>query len=113
MIRQHKVVTPHNVGASHVCSTELEGDLVRFDTGPAIEGGWQVVSAEVDLSRLKHLFATLRGARIYPGHRDTFDGSDEVVRFYVSKLKLRSAQIASFPQGSRFGKLPGPFSVIS
>lgn len=58
MIRQHTVITPHNVGASHFYSTELEGDLVLFDTGPPVEEAWQTLCREVDLARLKHVFVT-------------------------------------------------------
>ncbi len=58
MIRQHTVITPYNVGASHFYSTELAGELILFDTGPPTEASWQTLCREVDLSRLKHVFIT-------------------------------------------------------
>ena len=58
MIRQHTVITPYNIGASHFYSAELQGELVLFDTGPPTEEAWATLSREIDLARLRHVFIT-------------------------------------------------------
>ena len=57
-MRQHTVQTPYMVGEAHFYSTEIEGNLVLFDTGPAIPDSLVTLGAEVDISRLKYIFIT-------------------------------------------------------
>lgn len=46
------------VGEVHYYSTEINGELVLFDTGPPTPEGLAELRRSVDLSRLKHLFVT-------------------------------------------------------
>jgi 2,4-dienoyl-CoA reductase (NADPH2) len=58
MMKQHSVATPYPVGDVHFYSTQIEGELVLFDTGPPTEQCWQQLNSELDLSRLRHVFMT-------------------------------------------------------
>jgi len=51
-------MTPYLVGEVHYYSTEIDGELVLFDTGPPTPEGLAVLQAAVDLKRLKYLFVT-------------------------------------------------------
>ncbi len=55
---QHTVHTPYMVGESHFYSTEIDGDLVLFDTGPASSHARAYLKSQIDLRRLKYLFIT-------------------------------------------------------
>ncbi len=57
-MRQHTVQTPYIVGEVHLYSTELDGDLVLFDTGPPTPEGESCLLDEVDLKRLKFVCIT-------------------------------------------------------
>jgi hydroxyacylglutathione hydrolase len=57
-MKQHTVMTPYMVGEVHYYSTEINGELVLFDTGPPTPAGLAELEATVDLTRLKHLFIT-------------------------------------------------------
>jgi hydroxyacylglutathione hydrolase len=57
-MKQHTVMTPYMVGEVHYYSTEIEGELVLFDTGPPTAEGIAELERTVDLKRLKHLFVT-------------------------------------------------------
>jgi hydroxyacylglutathione hydrolase len=57
-MRQHTVQTPYMVGDVHFYSTELDGGLALFDTGPPTPEGEASLLANVDLKRLKYLFIT-------------------------------------------------------
>ena len=57
-MRQHTVQTPYMVGEVHFYSTELNGDLALFDTGPPTPEGEAALVEAVDLTRLKYLFIT-------------------------------------------------------
>jgi hydroxyacylglutathione hydrolase len=57
-MRQHTVQTPYVVGEAHFYSTEIGGELVLFDTGPATPEGLACLKAEVNLERLRYLFVT-------------------------------------------------------
>ena len=57
-MRQHTVQTPYLVGEAHFYSTELAGNLVLFDTGPATPGALAALGEQLDLSRLKYVFIT-------------------------------------------------------
>ena len=51
-------MTPYMVGAVHFYSSEINGELVLFDTGPPTPEGIAELQRTVDLKRLKHLFVT-------------------------------------------------------
>jgi hydroxyacylglutathione hydrolase len=51
-------MTPYMVGEVHYYSTEINGELVLFDTGPPTPEGLAVLERTVDLKRLKYLFVT-------------------------------------------------------
>jgi glyoxylase-like metal-dependent hydrolase (beta-lactamase superfamily II) len=57
-MRQHTIQTPYMVGEAHFYTTEIDGDLVMFDTGPATPEALAYLTAQVDLDRLKYLFIT-------------------------------------------------------
>ena len=57
-MKQHTVMTPYMVGEVHFYSTEIEGELVLFDTGPPTAAGIAELERSVDLANLKHLFIT-------------------------------------------------------
>ena len=55
---QHTVHTPYLVGDVHFYTTELDGALALFDTGPPTPEGEDALRRSVDLGRLKYLFIT-------------------------------------------------------
>jgi hydroxyacylglutathione hydrolase len=57
-MHQHTVQTPYMVGEVHFYSTELNGELVLFDTGPPTPEGEAGLRESVDLTRLKYLCVT-------------------------------------------------------
>lgn len=57
-MQQHTIHTPYMVGEAHFYSTEIAGELVLFDTGPATPEAQAYLQSRIDLSRLKHLFIT-------------------------------------------------------
>jgi hydroxyacylglutathione hydrolase len=57
-MRQHTIETPYMVGEAHWYSTEINGDLVLFDTGPATPEALACLTEQIDLDRLKYLFVT-------------------------------------------------------
>ena len=57
-MRQHTIKTPYMVGEAHFYSTEINGDLVLFDTGPATPEALTFLRERIDLSRLRYLFIT-------------------------------------------------------
>jgi hydroxyacylglutathione hydrolase len=57
-MRQHTVQTPYMVGEAHFYSTEINGELVLFDTGPATAEAVVYLKEQVDLDRLKYVFIT-------------------------------------------------------
>ena len=57
-MQQHTVQTPYMVGEAHFYSTEIDGELVLFDTGPPTPEGQAFLASCIDLARLKHVFIT-------------------------------------------------------
>lgn len=57
-MQQHTVQTPYMVGEVHFYSTELDGKLVLFDTGPPTPEGERCLLECVDLRRLKYVLIT-------------------------------------------------------
>lgn len=57
-MQQHTVQTPYMVGEVHFYSTELNGELTLFDTGPPTPEGEAALLECIDLKRLKYLFIT-------------------------------------------------------
>ena len=57
-MRQLTVQTPYPVGEAHLYLTEIEGELVLFDTGPPTIEGRELLCSQVDLARLRHVFIT-------------------------------------------------------
>lgn len=58
IMRQHTVPTPYMVGEVHFYTTEIDGELVLFDTGPATPEALAYLKKHVDVGRLKYLFIT-------------------------------------------------------
>jgi 2,4-dienoyl-CoA reductase (NADPH2) len=46
------------VGEVHCYSTEIDGELVLFDSGPPTADAFDSLNSQIDLSRLKYLFIT-------------------------------------------------------
>ncbi len=57
-MRQHTVPTPYVVGEVHIYTTEVEGELILFDTGPPTAAAMACLKDQVDLDRLRHVFIT-------------------------------------------------------
>ena len=57
-MRQHTVHTPYMVGDAHFYSTEIDGELVLFDTGPPTPEALDFLCREIDLTRLRYVFIT-------------------------------------------------------
>ncbi len=57
-MQQHTVQTPYMVGDVHFYSTELDGGLALFDTGPPTPEGEAALLESIDLKNLKYLFIT-------------------------------------------------------
>jgi hydroxyacylglutathione hydrolase len=57
-MKQHTVMTPYMVGEVHFYTTEIDGELVLFDTGPPTAAAVAELERSVDLKNLKHLFVT-------------------------------------------------------
>ena len=57
-IQQHTVDTPYMVGPVHFYTTEVNGELILFDTGPPTSRCKQYLIDTLDLSKLKYVFIT-------------------------------------------------------
>lgn len=57
-MQQHTIPTPYMVGDVHIYTTEVEGELVLFDTGPPTAEALASLRSQVDLERLRHVFIT-------------------------------------------------------
>lgn len=57
-MRKHTIPTPYMVGDVQVYSTEINGELVLFDTGPNTPEAMLYLQQNLDLERLKHVFVT-------------------------------------------------------
>jgi glyoxylase-like metal-dependent hydrolase (beta-lactamase superfamily II) len=57
-ISQHTINTPYMVGPVHCYTTELNGKLILFDTGPPTSSAEQYHNAHLDLDKLKYVFIT-------------------------------------------------------
>lgn len=57
-MQQHTVQTPYMVGEVHFYSTELDGKLVLFDTGPPTPEGERCLQECIDLKGLKYVLIT-------------------------------------------------------
>lgn len=55
---QHTINTAYVVGPVHCYSTEINGDLVLFDTGPPTDEAKQYLQENLDLDRLKYVIIT-------------------------------------------------------
>lgn len=57
-MRQHTFKMSYLINEVHFYSTEINGELVLFDTGPATQESLAFLQKEIDLPRLKYLFIT-------------------------------------------------------
>ncbi len=57
-MRKHTIQTPYVVGEVHLYTTELNGELVLFDTGPDTPEALDYLLGHIDLDRLRHVFIT-------------------------------------------------------
>ena len=58
IVRQHTTDTPYLVGEAHFYTTEINGDLILFDTGPNTAESLAILQEQVDIRRLKYVFIT-------------------------------------------------------
>ncbi|MGO9015961.1 MAG: MBL fold metallo-hydrolase [Dissulfurispiraceae bacterium] len=58
VVQQHTTDTPYLVGEAHFYTTEINGDLVLFDTGPNTPANIDFMGKQVDIRRLKYVFIT-------------------------------------------------------
>jgi hydroxyacylglutathione hydrolase len=57
-MKQHTIMTPYMVGEVHFYSSDVDGEIVLFDTGPPTAEGRCELERAVDMNRLKHVFVT-------------------------------------------------------
>ncbi len=57
-MQKHTIVTPYLVGDIHIYTTEIDGELVLFDTGPPTAEALQYLQSHIDLKRLRHVLVT-------------------------------------------------------
>ena len=57
-IFQHTINTPYMVGPVHCYTTEVNGELVLFDTGPPTSSAEHYHTKHIDLASLKYVFIT-------------------------------------------------------
>jgi 2,4-dienoyl-CoA reductase (NADPH2) len=89
-MQQHTIHTPYMVGEAHFYTTEIDGEPVLFDTGPATDEAREFLRRSVDLGRLKHVFITHCHVDHYGLAR--FIGENSDARIYVPRkdaLKFR------------------------
>jgi 2,4-dienoyl-CoA reductase (NADPH2) len=89
-MQQHTIHTPYVVGETHFYTTDICGEPVLFDTGPATDEGRDFLQRSVDLGRLKHVFITHCHVDHYGLAR--FIGENSDARIYIPRkdaLKLR------------------------
>lgn len=55
---QHTINTEYVVGPVHCYSTEINGELILFDTGPPTDEAKQYLQKNLKLDRLKHIIIT-------------------------------------------------------
>jgi len=58
MMQQLTVPTPYVVGEVHIYTTEVDGELILFDTGPPTAAALAFLKENVELDRLRHVFIT-------------------------------------------------------
>ncbi|MEE4241021.1 MAG: MBL fold metallo-hydrolase [Desulfopila sp.] len=58
VIEQHTINTPYMVGPVHCYTTEVDGELILFDTGPPTAAAQKYLSENLDLTRLRYVFVT-------------------------------------------------------
>src|SRR5208337_1595844 len=58
VVQQHTTDTPYLVGEAHFYTTEINGDLVLFDTGPNTPENIDFLGKQLDIRRLKYVFIT-------------------------------------------------------
>ena len=56
--RQHTLETDYPVGPVHCYSTEIDGELILFDTGPPTEATRDYLRSNLDLKKLKYVLLT-------------------------------------------------------
>jgi len=135
-MRKHTITTPYMVGDVHFYSTEIDGELVLFDTGPNTPEAKLYLQQNLDLARLKHVFVThchvdhyglawylaeQTDATIYLPQLDVRKFEHKAVRMQgLQRLLLECGFDLSFVEGFRavleqtqiFPPLPQRFEVV-
>ncbi|MDH5638735.1 MAG: MBL fold metallo-hydrolase, partial [Nitrospinota bacterium] len=63
-IQRHTLDTPYPVGAVHIYTTDIDGRLILFDTGPPTESAIRYHRENTDFDRLDYVFIT----HFHPDH---------------------------------------------
>ncbi len=112
---QHTLDTPYPVGPVHCYSTELNGELTLFDTGPPTEEAKTYLRSHLDLNQLKQVILThchidhyglaawleqTYGASVYLPYRDSL----KIVR-HVERLEKMTALLGDIGFDQQFMEL--------
>ena len=133
---QHTIATPYPVGPVHCYSTELNGELVLFDTGPPTAEAKEYLRTHLDLARIKHVVISHchidhyglahwleeeYGTTIYLPFRDSLKiirHEERLARIYALLLQLGFSRrfLDSFrdsmEDGTVFPNLPKNYRII-
>lgn len=136
MIKQHTITTPYMVGDVHFYSTQIQGELVLFDTGPPTDQAWDLLQAEVNLDELSHVFITHchidhwgnaarlvneTTATLYLPQRDAdkiihhprrLTGMMDVMRSYGFEQKYLDKLLSEIDSDSTFPPFPQAFEIV-
>jgi len=90
-MQQHTIHTPYMVGEAHFYTTEIDGEPVLFDTGPATGEAREFLRRSIDLENVRHVFITHCHVDHYGLAR--FIGENSDARIYIPRKdaqKLRN-----------------------
>lgn len=136
-IKKHTVPTPYLVGDIHYYSTEIDGEVILFDSGPPTPQAIEALAQNVDLKRLKYVFYTHTHvdhfglayflaenteAEIFISRRDALKIKRHEDRiFYMKRLLTKEVGFDEefirelediFRRGNVFPEKPARFSIV-
>lgn len=111
-MQQHTVQTPYMVGEVHFYSTEINGNLVLFDTGPPTDEGRARLMDNIDLAKLNYLFIThchvdhygLANYILQQSNAEVFIPRRDVIKFqrHAERMERIGELLATYGFGSDF-----------
>jgi len=136
-IKKHTVPTPYLVGDIHYYSTEIDGNVVLFDTGPPTQEAINALENNIDMKRLKYVFMThthvdhfglahyiakKTDAEIFISRRDALKFKRHHDRiFYMKRILINEAGFDEdflkeletiFEKGRVFPEVPERYSIV-